>query len=316
MGGTSKNINPGKKRKRRAKFKRKVRVGPSPMVTVPRFFRRSIFSGSTLTYHSYKLKSSLPAAFSFAEDKESVLGFLNDTFSLYKRSKRKTKDRAFVFDLKSVENIDITSICLFLSLINKLKQNGIGSRGNFPDNENARTTIIESGFSEMMQSEFKQLKTKKYTNQIYIVGSKRVNNKRLGQSVKEAVGYLTGEEQHFKPMYTMLIEMCSNSVEHANRNEQDKNWVVSVSYEEDCVRFIVVDTGEGILRTIHKKWPERFMDSVYRNDGDVLSDILDKGYQSRTKEINRHKGLPRIKECHDAGFVSDMMILTNNVILY
>lgn len=304
-----------KKRKRHSKV-----VGKQPREilssasTIPRSLRRLALTHDPKKKRRVKLESNLPSVFSFNDDKESVLLFLNETFSVYKNQKHRLKEKSFFFNLNTVESIDITAICLFLSLLNKLSANGVSSRGNYPKNEPAKLTIINSGFADIMQSGIKRSKTQKYNNQLYIVGTNRVNNQKIGKSVKESVGFLTGEEQHFQPVYTMLIEICSNSVEHANKREQDKNWVISVSYEEEKVNFIVVDTGEGILRTIHRKVPDLFIDTLFREDGKVLEDILNKEYQSRTKEVNRHKGLPKIKECFDAGFVSDMRILTNNVL--
>lgn len=286
---------------------------PSSTVRAPRPFRRNKIRVSIKNSNKIRLEKKLPAIFSFNEDKESVLKFLNEAFDYYKGLRYKIQERVYNYNLTDVTSIDITAICLFLSLINKINTNGIGSMGNTPIKEEPKQVMLESGFFDIMQSAFKPLKTKKYHNQLYIVGSKRVDNKKIGQSVKEAVGYLTGEEKHFQPIYTMLIEICSNSVEHANKKEKDKNWVVSVSYELDKVNFIVVDTGEGILRTIHRKLPELFFDKVFREDGEVLEDLLDNEYRSRTNEINRHKGLPKIKENFEAGYVDDMKILTNNV---
>lgn len=306
-------LSPRRKKKRKTKMRKKQKVVPSSTVRAPRSFRRSMMRADIKNTRGMKLEKSLPPVFSFEKDKESVLRFLNEAFDYYKALRHKIQEKRYNYDLTAVTSIDITAICLFLSLINKIYANGIGSRGNYPNDDDARRILEESGFSDIMQTAYKTLKTKKYKNQLYIVGSKRVDNKKIGQSVKEAVGYLTGEERHFQPIYTMLIEICSNSVEHANKKEKDKNWVVSVSYEPDKVNFIVVDTGEGILRTIHKKLPELFMDK-FRDNGDVLEDILNKEYQSRTKEINRHKGLPKIKENYDAGYVDNMKILTNNVL--
>ncbi len=301
-----------KKRKRNAKMRKRKLLIPALTVGAPRFFRRKMMKAFIKNSKKIKLAKSLPASFSFSEDKESVLRFLNEAFGYYKKLRNKIQEKRYNYDLSAVEKIDITAICLFLSLINKIYANGIGSRGNYPTNDNARKILIESGFADIMQSAFKSLRTKKYKNQLYIVGSKRVDNKKIGQSVREAVGFLTGVEKHFQPIYTMLIEICSNSVEHANKKDKDKNWVVSVSYEPNRVNFIVVDTGEGIMRTIKKKLPELFVDK-FRSDGAILEDLLNKGYQSRTKEINRHKGLPKIKENFDAGYVDNMKILTNKV---
>lgn len=306
-------LSPKRKKKRKTKMRKKIRCVPSTIVRAPRSFRRRMLFVSSNKTHGQKLEKVLPSVFSFHDDRESVLRFLNEAFDYYKLLKSKIRERVYSYDLSAVKSIDITAICLFLSLINKINTNGIGSRGNYPKDDFARSVLAESGFSDIMQSAYKPLKTKKYKNQLYIVGSKRVDNKKLGESVKEAVEYLTGSAHHFQPIYTMLIEICSNSVEHANRREGDKNWVVSVSYEQDRVNFIVVDTGEGIMRTISRKLPELFYDKVFREDGEVLESLLNKEYQSRTKEINRHKGLPKIKENFEAGYVDNMKILTNKV---
>ena len=303
-----------RKRKRKAKMWKKQKPVSSSVAIVPRFLRRKMMVPSGIKNSKLKLEANLPSIFSFAEDRESVLSFLNNTFYNYKHNRNKIKEKIYFFNLAEVISIDITAICLFISLINKFNINGIGARGNYPENETAKSQMIDSGFSDLMRTAAKRLATKKYNNQLYIVGNNRVNNNKIGQSVKQAVGYLTGEERHFQPIYTMLIEICSNSVEHANKRQKDKNWVISVSYENDTVNFIVVDTGEGILRTIHKKIPEMFIDKIFREDGEVLEDIMNKGYQSRTQEINRHKGLPKIKENFDAGFVENLKILTNNVL--
>lgn len=299
-----------RRKKRNSKFRRKKLPLINKIAPIPKLVRNHQLFSNKKTKTLPKLTKTLPSIFSFKENRENVLEFLNDTFDDYKQYK--VKD--FIFDMQDITAIDITSICLFLSLLNKLSANGVDSRGNYPIDESSRNVMIESGFANIMKSSIKRLKTKTYDNQLYVIGQDRLDNKKIGESVKKAVGYLTGKEDHFQPIYTMLIEICSNSVEHANKREKDKNWIISVSYEEDKVNFIVVDTGEGILRTIHKKLPELFVDTFFRKDGKVLEDVLNKEYQSRTKELNRHKGLPKLKENFDNGYVSDMKILTNNVL--
>lgn len=308
----NKKASQRKKRRRNAKVRKKQIIIPSTTVRSPRPYRRRMMRAALKNGRRIRLEKSLPAIFSFKEDRESVLEFLNEAFLYYKALRHRIREKRYYYDLTAVSSIDITAICLFLSLINKLNANKIGSSGNYPQNEEAKSILKESGFADIMQSAFKPLKTKKYRNQLYIVGSNRVTNKKIGESVKEAVEYLTGTPHHFQPIYTMLIEICSNSVEHANKKEKDKNWIISVSYEPGRVNFIVVDTGEGIMRTIQRKLPEMFRDK-FRHDGEVLEDLLNGGYQSRTKEINRHKGLPKIKENFNAGYVENMKILTNNV---
>lgn len=57
-----------------------------------------------------------------------------------------------------------------------------------------------------------------------------------------------------------MLEICANSVEHGNVFVQDKNWLVSISFSDNYAKFVLMDTGEGILKTLKRKTRELFAD--------------------------------------------------------
>ena len=89
---------------------------------------------------------------------------------------------------------------------------------------------------------------------------------------------------------------------------------MSISYESGKIHFILTDTGEGILKTLHKKKVEMFRDTIFfKKDDKVLLSVFNKEYQSRTGEINRHKGLPNVLDVFRDGYIDELKVLTNFV---
>ena len=254
--------------------------------------------------------TNLPAQFTFSH-LESVLGYINNTYQL----SRKDGVKRIWMGMRGVTNIDIFTICLLLAQINKLGSHGVNCYGNYPDDPIKRKFVMESGFLKVIKSNVKISNDVRYENQMYMVGKDEVESDRINNSVKKCMKQLLGHEEYYPPVYENMIEICANSVEHANSIDVDKNWLVSISQESPGVmRFILTDTGEGILKTLIRKKREMFSDIVNaRKDYHVLKRVFEREYQSRTGEINRHKGLPEVYESYRDGFISNLKILTNGV---
>lgn len=251
----------------------------------------------------------IPKDFDCINNVESVLRTLKD---IYNKCQPFYIKHVF-FDFGNIINIDLYSICMLLSLINKLSSR-ISSGGNYPIDDYARHLIIDSGFVDLVNTNIKAPTNKEYNNHMYMVGKKHVEASRIGRSIKEAMKYISGKEMHFPPVYDCILEICSNSVEHSNDEEKNKNWLISVSYEIDKIHFILTDTGEGILKTLHKKKVEMFRDTIFfKKDDKVLLSVFNKEYQSRTGEINRHKGLPYVFDAFKDGYIGELKVLTNFV---
>lgn len=258
---------------------------------------------------NYLVVAKLPNQFEVLNIEKS-LEFINETFATV----QKQKALSIHFDLSDVIQIDMMAICWLLSLINKLSTNNVNCFGNFPNDLESMEYVKESGFLDVMKSNLARASQKNFQNQMYMIGKGNIAPAKLARSVKESVLYLIGEEGHYPPVYNNLVEICANSVEHANVTQYDKNWLISISYNQEKVSYILTDTGKGILSTLKRKKAELFADIFhFKQDTEVLKGIFEGAYQSQTGEINRHKGLPEVYESFKEGWISDLQVITNCV---
>lgn len=241
---------------------------------------------------------------------DKVLIFLNETEQKCDNSYRKLLN----INLDNVKQIDSYAISLLLSMLNRLSYKNISCWGSYPKSFEAKRYILESGFLDVMKSNIKKPSNKRIANRIFMIGKDSVDSHRIGQAVKESMVFITGNPDVFPPVYDDMLEISANSVEHANLRPQDKNWLVSITFEGDKVHYILTDTGLGILVTIKKRFSQRVKEAFSsKTDAQILHDVFHRKYQSITGEINRYKGLPIILESFDDGFISDLIVVTNNV---
>lgn len=240
-----------------------------------------------------------------------VIKFLQETENICKRQ----KINSLKVNLDNVVEIDMYAISLMLSMLNKLSCRNIRYWGTYPNDVQCRQYIIDSGFLDIVKTNIKKPENRQKGNQIYMVGKDCVDSNRIGKSVRESMTHLVGTPTIYPPVYDNMCEISANSVEHANEHMREKNWLVSISIEGDKIHFILTDTGLGILATLRKKASQKIKDMFLKSEVDVLRDVFKKLYQSITGEINRHKGLPIIYESFEDGFISDLQVLTNKVLL-
>lgn len=218
-------------------------------------------------------------------------------------------------NLDGVMQIDAFGIALIISMLNKLSSRCINYWGTYPQKYDAKQVIIDSGFLDFVKTNLRKPTARTSGNQLFMIGKDSVDSRRIGEAVKKAMANLLGKESVYPPVYDNMLEISANSVEHANDNRIDKNWLVSISVEDNKLHFILADTGLGILANLRKKKYEIVRDLLTKNDAKILCDVFNKKYQSITGEINRHKGLPFIYESFNDGFISDLKVLTNKVML-
>ena len=82
------------------------------------------------------------------------------------------------------------------------------------------------------------------------------------------------------------------------------------------VIFTITDVGKGILKTLNRKFKQKITDFITKESDDILKGAFIKKYGSKSKQVNRNKGLPAIKGGFDDGVLKDLKVLTNDVILH
>ena len=254
----------------------------------------------------------VPDVFSLYEYPENVIRFINETKDSIRNVNYKCRAE---FDLQKVTSIDNGGIGMLLSLINFLSKHHVSSFGNSPASQEAQNLFMSSGFFDHVRIiQGKKAKS----NDIFIVQSgSATNTSVISCESRKIMRHLTGlENTSYKPVYSLIGEIVSNSVEHANPSKQDKNWLLSVHYEQSKVKIMVLDIGLGILTTLRKKFHQRLIDlTTLTSDIQILYNLFNKKYQSSTFESNRNKGLPKIKLCYDNNFISNLTVITNGVLL-
>lgn len=266
----------------------------------------------SLYRHAKRIAVSARQNLSLLKDSENVLDFMRKI----ENATAKNQKVILTLDLRQVTSIDIGAISVLLSKINKLTQKNIQAICKLPQDGNCKKMFFESGFSDHMRDlqGGRILYNKKNKNLMVNRGFDKTSNREIGLAIKDSVKYLTGVEDTFRPLYSIAQEMCANSVEHANR--YNKNWLFSVWYkDEDNVCFTMTDIGEGILGTLKRKFSQKIKEQLLIDNKEILKRAFEKKYTSVTKDVNRNKGLPKIKNISDANYINNLIVITNNVLM-
>ncbi|MDR1847382.1 MAG: hypothetical protein LBR17_04620 [Bacteroidales bacterium] len=255
---------------------------------------------------------SAKSDFSLLEFPENVLSFIKDVENVTSVKKY----QIVTLDITQVTSIDIGCISVLLSKINKLTQKNIQTICNLPKNNYCKKMFFESGFSDHMcdLKGRKILYSKTHKNLMVNRGFDKTSNQEVGLAIKNSVKHLTGVEESFRPLYSIAQEMCANSIEHANQH--NKNWLFSVWYKNETdVCFTMTDIGEGILGTLKRKFSQIIKEMFLSDNKEILNRAFEKKYSSATKDINRNKGLPKIKSIADENYINNLIVITNDVLL-
>lgn len=303
-----------KKSKRNRRF-RIVRCHSNPNLRSQKFIQNGIYSKQIIEEQSFVKELEVPENFEILKDTEVVLKFIKliKNKIIYKKP--------IDLNFKNVKSIDIGSISVLLSIIEELSINGIRCTGNLPDNEQCRKFIEESGYFnyvKMINNDGNKIEPKNF---IIDIGKDTVDSKKIGEYVKKANQKLTNELKTNRNIYTILLEITGNSVEHAYIDKKElSHWFLGINFVNnkydnkiEKVIFTAVDNGSGILKTIHrKKWIFNDLLISFKNNSNILDGVFNKKYGSRHKQENRNKGLPIIKQRLKENKIKNLKVITNN----
>lgn len=254
---------------------------------------------------------SVPQNFDLFKNYESIFNFVNSLVDLH--SNRKLKQ--INLDMTDVCQIDSAAVCLLLSIISELTNHGIKVVGNYPKNKECAKIFMESGFLAYMKDETGHAISLDTPNLIVETGKAQTRNKEIAKAIKKSMFALTGVERRFQPAYTVAMEICSNSVEHAY-GKRPKHWRLGAYKLDDRIAFTMSDTGVGILNTLFRKFRHEIVDILrLRDNSSILYRAFQRKYGSSTKLVNRNKGLPCILDKFENGYIKNLKVLTNDVYL-
>lgn len=257
-------------------------------------------------------KILIPQNFQLFENQSEVITFLSYLLDFRLDYRVKTIN----LELQDIKYIDSGAICMLLCVVNHLALYQVRVQGDVPLDEKCKKVFIESGFLNYMKNEDGLPYNIDSSNLIVKAGKNTTGNKNISMAIKKSMEFLLSVSRRYQPAYTVAMEICSNSVEHAYISHA-KNWLLSVHQNDDkTVTFTMTDTGQGILKTLKKKFKREIEKAIHnKNDCDILFSAFQRKYGSSTEEINRNRGLPCILDKFNNGFIRKLKVITNNVYL-
>jgi anti-sigma regulatory factor (Ser/Thr protein kinase) len=234
-------------------------------------------------------KIKIPPIFSILENVESVLSVIYQTKKLIENN----RFRQFDFDLSKVISIDDGAATILLSLcydINNIKKT---VRVKWPENPDAKKYVNQIGFRKFFQGYIPN--NKDSLNETLKKGRSTILQRDTVPIIHKAMQTVFGVDKKNQSLQGMLIELMTNSVNHAYlNNAREKTWYISTRHDTQNkrVEFCFVDNGDGIINTINVRLGKRLIMS----DEDILIRAFDGEFRSRTLEKNRGRGLIVIKK--------------------
>lgn len=227
------------------------------------------------------------------------------------------------FDMSDIRSIDIGAITYLLAFgIRRIEKYSNRCSFRLPEDEKAKRIISESGFQDYLRSSA-QDKAEVHGKILLARGSNQVTQEIIGNTITKGLEQLYDPNdeniaQTRRKVYTVVTELCNNSVEHANRVEANKNWLLTVhpNREERKLECCFLDLGLGIFGTLRRKAGQKFEDQLRRKKQDeIILDTFKGKYDSSTGDINRNKGLPTVYKIAMEGHINNLHLITNKTYL-
>lgn len=254
---------------------------------------------------------SFPTNCCFLDNYEEINKLINRIINLANNHNAFVK-KVFL-DLSKVNNLDSAAINILLTLTNYLNLKHITVYGNMPENIYAQIILINSGFFNLVKTKYRFETTEDHI--FTLSGNNKTNQDAIASEIRQICMKLIGYESSYQPLYNTLGEIAGNSVEHANPDFKNKNWFMSVHYENDSAIIQIADIGKGILNTLNLLLKQEiFRILKNKNACDIIRDLFKGVYQSSTRELNRNNGLPEMLECYNKRYINNVIVITNKAV--
>lgn len=289
--------------------------------------------GSEEYYQSEKAKKRLQhklskSSFQTLEAPENFSMFLNPEKSLTFFSQIENRigfGSPVYFDMKNIKILSIDTIMYFLALLKKIKSAKVayGIKGSVPTNKKCKDLLLSSGFLKYV-SAGRKVKDLNYASEVVqIVNGQMVEPEVAKRICDFAISKLNLKRVEIRELYNMVIELMSNTKQHAYvkqyayRKKQFtvRDWYVFVRFiaAKKSVRFIFLDTGEGIPSTVRRKGfePVREFVGFGPEHTEYIKSALAGEFRSRTRVPYRGHGLPKIYSYYTQQYINDLTIISN-----
>jgi hypothetical protein len=267
-----------------------------------------------------------PTILSFVRNPEDISEFISHI-----RQLEKDKQPVFV-KLQHVKEIDYDGITVLLSAVVRFKAQRILFNGDLPSDQVARLIIEESGFFDYINDRFKDEDQYKLEGKKIFTHAKKNVDPELGQKIIEAASKTVwGKQKRCPGVQRVFLELMQNTNNHASpEGFGEKHWWLSVKHikEENRVTFSFIDYGVGVFNSLGNKRPgnkfygaidklrEKVFVAITRNSDPGVLKLIFEGelHRTATGKTYRGKGLPGIYQALQRSQISNLSMITNNVV--
>lgn len=232
-----------------------------------------------------------------------------DIIKFYKSQTRSPLKNTIFLDLSQVEIVHPEAIMYTIALSNSLKTSilrKVNIKGNFPLNEIARKDIMKSGFLNYVNTNVTKISPNNST--IQIISGTNVDATVVARVIDFIKSNSSIDNNTLRNLYTMLIEIMTNTIQHAYNNKQvfKSNWYMYIDVGNGNVNITILDTGDGIPTTVTCKLKDLF----YKKDSSKIMSTLNGDFRTETKKDYRGKGLPNILKCYKDTHIKELCIIS------
>lgn len=254
-------------------------------------------------------KVRAPENFSVINNSKETIEYFNNIIDIMNSKKVNLK---IFLDMMYIKNLTIDAIMYTIAIIKNYKYKNVfkySFSGNCPREVNSRVLFNESGFFKYVNSSNSILSHNSRKIQI------RSGNKVEPSCVKYICDFINiscGTKKIFtKNIYNMIIELMTNTVQHAYNSKKMlffNSWYVFVEAQDDYIKIVFLDTGEGIPKTVRKKLREKV--PFLKSDKKLIYSSLKGEQRTETNNSYRGKGLPSIADKFNGGCLENLVIFS------
>ena len=188
-------------------------------------------------------------------------------------------------------------------------------QGTYPVDEEAKRVYTESGLLKFVKSKSKQLPAN--SSKMAIMCGTNNDSTSAGKMCDFVVEKIGETRAYVKELYNVIIEMMSNVYYHAYNDNSDEKmipeWYMYAEYdEEDSIKFLFLDTGLGIGKTVkkHTLYEKVTAKIGAGSEARLIKSALSGDFRTQTGKSNHGKGLPYINDFAFSEKVKDFHIIS------
>lgn len=260
------------------------------------------------------LTEDVPSSFSFLYNTEETIDFFSN---FIKDIKKKLYKNIFNINSQNVDNVTVDALIYLIAIMRNIKINSemlYTFRGNLPNNKLCCDIYNECGFMSFVKSKSKQLPIS--TDKMKIITGTKNDSYIASTFCRFVMDKLNKTQVDTISLQKILIELMSNVYHHAYNNDElmRKNWYIYAEYIDNCVRFVFVDTGIGIARTVRKNFIEKIQRLIGTDtsDGDLIYSTLMGDFRTETNDDHRGNGLSGVRELATTGLFRNFTVISGS----